>query len=69
MDDAGLKEAFSPYGDCEATVMMDKFTGRSRGFGFVTFGSAVAATSAIEAMHNKELDGRALVCNNAKQLV
>ena len=37
IDDKALLDAFSPFGQCEAHIMVDKYTGRSRGFGFVTF--------------------------------
>ena len=49
--------------------MTDKFTGRSRGFGFVTYESPATATQAIAAMNGKELDGRVITCNNARQMV
>ncbi|OVA02152.1 RNA recognition motif domain [Macleaya cordata] len=53
-DDTSLREAFSSYGEViEARVIMDRETGRSRGFGFVTFTSADEASSAIQAMDGK----------------
>jgi len=67
IDDQGLLDAFSPYGQCEAKVMVDKYTGRSRGFGFVTFQTPEECAAAIEGMNGKELDGRAITCNNARQ--
>jgi RNA recognition motif-containing protein len=45
--------------------MRDRDTGRSRGFGFVTFGSNQEAESAISAMHERELDGRRIKVNPA----
>ena len=60
-DDRGLREAFSPFGEiAEATVIVDRDTGRSRGFGFVTFEDDEAADKAIAAMNNTELDGRTI---------
>lgn len=54
-----LKSAFSAFGNVEdAIVMTDRETGRSRGFGFVTFSSDSEAQAAIEAMSGKDLDGR-----------
>ncbi len=51
-----LKEAFSSYGEVsEAVVVRDRETGRSRGFGFVTFTEAENADKAIEEMNGKEL--------------
>ena len=69
VDDAGLQAAFQTYGACQAMVMTDKYTGRSRGMGFVTFDNPAAATSAIEAMNGQEIDGRAITCNNARKMV
>lgn len=60
-DDRGLREAFAPFGEItEATVIADRDTGRSRGFGFVTFEDDEAADKAIAAMNNTELDGRTI---------
>lgn len=54
-----LKSAFSAYGNVEdAIVMTDRETGRSRGFGFVTFSSEQEAQAAINEMSGKDLDGR-----------
>jgi cold-inducible RNA-binding protein len=47
-------------------VMVDKMTGRSRGFAFVEFASADEANKAVEQFHNKEFQGRALTVNVAK---
>lgn len=64
--DAGLKDAFAQVGPVEeATIVMDRMTGRSRGFGFVVVNDEDAA-KAIEAWHNKELDGRSLIVNEAR---
>ena len=60
-DDASLHAAFAPYGEVkEAKVIADRETGRSRGFGFVTYANASDASSAIEAQNGAELDGRTL---------
>ncbi|KAM0003782.1 putative RNA recognition motif domain, nucleotide-binding alpha-beta plait domain superfamily [Helianthus debilis subsp. tardiflorus] len=57
-DDTSLREAFSAYGEVyEARVIMDRETGRSRGFGFVTFADAETASAAIQAMDQRELHG------------
>ena len=64
-----LKELFSSYGEIEeATVISDKFSGRSKGFGFVTFPNDAEAKKAIEAMNEKEIEGRALKVNEAKPM-
>ena len=55
----GLRNAFSRFGNVtDAIVMRDRETGRSRGFGFVTFASQQEADAAVNAMNNQELDGR-----------
>ena len=60
-NDEGLREAFSPHGTIEeATVISDRDTGRSRGFGFVTFADDEAADKAIAALNGTELDGRTI---------
>ena len=59
--DASLNQAFGSFGEItEAKVITDRETDRSRGFGFVTFTEASAATNAIQAMDGKDLDGRAI---------
>jgi RNA recognition motif-containing protein len=64
-----LKELFSPYGQIEdAIVMANKFTGRSRGFGFVTFAEDGDAEKAIAEMNNKNIEGRELKVNEARPL-
>ncbi|XP_006661694.1 glycine-rich RNA-binding protein 2-like [Oryza brachyantha] len=58
-DDQSLKEAFANYGEViEARVIMDRTTGRSRGFGFVTYTSTDEAAAAITGMDGKDLQGR-----------
>lgn len=67
-NDAGLRSAFERYGDVqEAKVIMDRETGRSRGFGFVTFTEADDATKAIDALNGATIDGRAIKVNEANE--
>jgi cold-inducible RNA-binding protein len=62
-----LNDAFAAFGTVtETNLMMDRMTNRPRGFGFVTMSSADEAQKAIEGLHGKELDGRALTVNVAK---
>jgi RNA recognition motif-containing protein len=62
----GLRTAFSKFGTIlETTVISDRDTGRSRGFGFVSFEDARAADEAIAQMSGRELDGRTLKVNRA----
>ena len=62
-----LKEMFSEFGEItEATVISDKFSGRSKGFGFVSFANEEDAKKAIDAMNEKEVDGRAIKVNEAR---
>jgi cold-inducible RNA-binding protein len=64
-----LKNLFSQNGTVSsAQVIMDKMTGRSKGFGFVEFADDNEANAAIEAWNGKELDGRALTVNEARPL-
>ena len=65
--DDDLQQAFSQYGTVtSAKVMMDRDTGRSKGFGFVEMGSDPEAQAAINAMNGQALDGRAIVVNEAR---
>ena len=65
--DAKLEEIFSQYGTVEsARVITDKFTGRSKGFGFVEMSSSTEAQNAIEALNGSQLDGRSLTVNEAR---
>lgn len=64
-----LKDAFSEFGDVEeATIIMDKFSGRSKGFGFVTLSNDEAGKKAIAGMNGKELEGRELKVSEAKPM-
>ena len=57
--DEGLRTAFEVFGEItEAKVVLDRDTGRSRGFGFVTFEDDAAGTRAVEEMNGVELEGR-----------
>jgi cold-inducible RNA-binding protein len=60
-NDEGLRDAFAVHGEVtEAVVVSDRDTGRSRGFGFVTFEDDDAADKAIAALNGTELDGRTI---------
>ncbi len=66
-DSAGLRAAFERFGDIEeAQVISDRETGRSRGFGFVTFTEDGVTQQAISEMNGSELDGRPIVVNEAR---
>jgi cold-inducible RNA-binding protein len=65
--DDGLHQAFAQFGEIvEAKVITDRETGRSRGFGFVTFANDEGATKAISEMDGTELDGRTIKVNEAE---
>ncbi len=65
--DDSLLQAFSEFGTVtSAKVMMDRETGRSKGFGFVEMGSDPEAQAAINGMNGQPLDGRAVVVNEAR---
>ena len=65
--DDSLHQAFSQFGSVtSAKVMMDRDTGRSKGFGFVEMGSDAEAQSAINGMNGQALEGRAIVVNEAR---
>ena len=65
--DDDLRQMFEAHGSVQsAQVIMDRDTGRSKGFGFVEMGSDQEAQAAIQAMNGKEVDGRALTVNEAK---
>ena len=67
-DDHGLRAAFEPFGDItDAKVITDRETGRSRGFGFVTFADPGSAKKALEGMNGAELDGRTLNVDVAQE--
>jgi len=65
--EGSLKDAFSQAGNVvSAIIIMDKMTGRSKGFGFVEMSTEDEAKAAIEMFNGKELDGRTLVVNEAR---
>jgi cold-inducible RNA-binding protein len=67
-DEGALQAAFSRFGDVsDVKVVMDRETGRSRGFGFVTMGDPDAARNAISQMDGSMVDGRALRVNEAEE--
>jgi cold-inducible RNA-binding protein len=62
-----LQDMFAAHGTVtEANLMMDRATGRPRGFGFVTMGTPEEAQTAVEALNGKSVDGRALTVNLAR---
>jgi len=69
VDDNKLKELFLPYGEVtEAIVIKDRYSNRSKGFGFVTFVNDESAKKAIDGMNGKEIEGRELKVNEAKPM-
>ncbi|HAX82855.1 MAG TPA: RNA-binding protein [Actinobacteria bacterium] len=67
-DSAQLETLFSPHGQVtKAQVVMDRDSGRSRGFGFVEMASSEDARKAIESLSGKNMGGRALTVNLAKE--
>jgi RNA recognition motif-containing protein len=65
--DEDLQQAFAQFGSVtSAKVMMDRDTGRSKGFGFVEMSSDAEAQAGINGMNGQALDGRALVVNEAR---
>ncbi|WP_024955032.1 RNA recognition motif domain-containing protein [Sulfurospirillum arcachonense] len=66
-DDSRLVELFSEFGEvASARVINDRETGRSKGFGFVEMANDTEAAAAIEALNEKEIDGRTLRVNEAR---
>jgi len=62
-----LRDAFTPYGEVtSAKIIMDRDTGRSKGFGFVEMPDSTSATAAIEAMNGQSLQGRDIRVNEAR---
>lgn len=64
-----LKEMFAVFGEVtEVTVIMDRRSGRSKGFGFVTFSDDAAADKAIADMNGKDMEGRPLTVSEARPM-
>jgi len=62
-----LREVFAEYGEVSScNVIMDKFSGRSKGFGFVEMPDSSAASAAIEALNEQDLQGRNMRVNEAR---
>ncbi|HLG39434.1 MAG TPA: RNA-binding protein [Chitinophagaceae bacterium] len=67
-NDESLRTLFSPFGNVtSAKVIMDRETGRSRGFGFVEMDVVAEGQSAMKSLNNKEIEGRALSVTVAKE--
>jgi RNA recognition motif-containing protein len=69
VSDTKLRELFEPFGEIsEAVVIKDKFSGRSKGFGFVTFAEGENAKKAMAEMNGKEIEGRQVNVNEARPM-
>lgn len=67
VDEGGLQQLFEPFGTVQsAQIIMDRDTGRSKGFGFVEMGSDQEAQAAIQGLNGKDVGGRALTVNEAR---
>ena len=67
LDESELREAFAAYGEVSSVkVLMDRETGRSRGFGFVEMPNQTEAEAAVAEINGKEVGGRALRVNEAR---
>ena len=67
--DKELSEMFASYGEItEAVVIKDKYSGRSKGFGFVTFNDKEAADKAAAELNGKDVQGRAIAVNEARPM-
>ena len=67
LSEGDLKNTFQKYGEVEsARLVMDRDTGRPRGFGFVEMKEKQAGLDAIDALNEKEIDGRRMVVNEAR---
>ena len=69
IDEGALQHNFSEFGDVtSAKVMMDRDTGRSKGFGFVEMSNSQEAEAAIQGLHGKNMGGRDLTVNIARPM-
>ncbi len=69
VDDQGLEDLFTEFGTvASAKVIMDRETGRSKGFGFVEFDDDAAAKAAIDKLNGTDMQGRAIVVSEARPL-
>jgi RNA recognition motif-containing protein len=69
ISDDELKKLFSPYGEIsEAVVIRDRMSGRSKGFGFVTFADDESGKKAIEEMNGKTVEEREITVNEARPM-
>jgi len=69
VDDQSLNQSFSEFGTVSsAKVLMDRDSGRSKGFGFVEMSSDAEAQAAIKGMHGQSVDGRDMVVNEARPM-
>jgi len=69
VDDQGLEDLFKEFGEvASAKVIMDRETGRSKGFGFVEFNDDNAAKAAIQKLNNSDIQGRTIVVSEARPL-
>lgn len=69
INDESLKQLFAEFGEVtEAKVITDKFSGRSKGFGFATLQDEAAAQKAIEGLNGKEVEDRKIVVNVARPM-
>ncbi len=67
LSEAELKQAFEAFGAVSsARIIMDRYSGRSKGFGFVEMGNDAEAKAAIAAMNGKDLKGRKIMVSEAK---
>ena len=67
-DEEVLKNLFAAYSPDEISLIKDKFSGRSKGFGFVTISNEETAKKAISEMNEKEIEGRKLTVNEARPI-
>ena len=68
VDEEAFKALFTAFSPSEATLIKDKFSGRSKGFGFVTIDDDESAKKAIEEFNGKDVEGRELKVSEAKPM-